>query len=92
MIFKFGYTLTTENNETYINFDVKRYPETAEIKSKMKLQDFKSVLLSMKYDVIKKSDGLFYKVLEGDVSGIEYEQELDALMDCYEHAFETNKI
>lgn len=87
--FQFGYDVEVENNETFIIFDENRFEENEYIQLKMKYEDFKSMLIEKEYGVIQKESGLFHKTLRGDVSGIEYETELDALIDCYYHFMES---
>lgn len=87
--FEFGYALTEKENEQFILFDKKRFEENEWIQLEMKYSDFKSMLSEKDYGVIQKENGLYYKTLRGDVSGIEYEEEVDALIDCYYHLLES---
>lgn len=88
------YKMTVVNNVEMISFHKDMLEEGDKLLSPlMKYSDFVFMLEEKGYRVyLEDKDGLYYKVLEGDVSSIPYETELDAYMDCFIHAVENNRL
>lgn len=84
----FGYEVKTVSGVKMIEFSDAFIGDDSPLKKVMKYEDFKSLLTSKGYSIIEEN-GLYYKILKGDKSGIEYAEEVDALIDCFIHAQDT---
>lgn len=85
---KFGYELTMIDGVEMIAFDDRFKVGEPAFNQPMNYDEFKESFKAKGYTVKKEGD-LYYKYLNGDRSGIEYENEEDAYIDCYIHASEN---
>ncbi len=86
---QYGYELVMVNGVEMIHFDSRFKDGEAAFNEPMNYEEFKACFNKKGYTV-KKEDDLYYKYLNGDKSGIEYENEEDGYIDCYIHASENN--
>lgn len=91
MSHEYGYEVEKKENVEMISFTDRFLDYDDNLKQEMPYIEFKEALNKLDYTVKQDKNGLFYKYLRGDKSTIEYEEEVDAYIDCYEHALNNSK-